>query len=355
MGKTVLVGFSGGVDSAMAALLLRERGHAVHGAMMSVRDAEGRGCGADGDREAAETLARTLGISLAVFDCSAAYGREVLGRFRDEYLAGRTPNPCVLCNPLVKFAALPAMAREAGIAFDCFATGHYARIARRGGESVLLRGIDPGKDQSYFLYRLTREQLAGTLFPLGDWTKADVRREAERRGVPAFDKPDSQDFYAGDYAELLGAEDSAGEIVDVRGNVLGTHRGYWRFTPGQRKGLGVAHSEPLYVLRLEPEANRVVAGTREEELSSGCRADRLAFFRRRPEAGERLLGKVRSAQPLRDMIVTETPGGGDGGDGVMRVDFAQPVQGVAPGQSIVLYEQGGDAVLGGGVIREAIR
>ncbi len=352
MRKTVLVGFSGGVDSAMTALLLRERGHAVHGAMMSVRDAEGRGCGADGDRAEAETLADALDIPLSVFDCSAAYGRDVLDRFRDEYLAGRTPNPCVLCNPLVKFAALPAMAREAGIAFDLFATGHYARVGQREGVPVLLRGVDPGKDQSYFLYRLASEQLSRTLFPLGEWTKADVRREAARRGVPVSGKPDSQDFYAGDYAELLGAPDSAGEIVDMRGTVLGTHRGYWRFTPGQRKGLGVAHSEPLYVIRLEPAANRVVVGTWEDGMSVGCCADQLVFSFRRPEAGERIRGKVRSAQPLMEMTVSEAA---DGSGEVMRIDFARPVQGVAPGQSLVLYEQDGDAVLGGGIIREAIR
>ena len=331
----------------MTALLLRERGCVVHGAMMSVRGADGRGCGAEGDAEAAARLAAALDIPFSVFDCSGMYAREVLARFRDEYLAGRTPNPCVMCNPLVKFAALPALAREAGLDFDRFATGHYARIGERGGRPVLLRGVDPGKDQSYFLYRLNGEQLSRTLFPLGEMLKKDLRLEAERRGVPVFDKPDSQDFYAGDYAELLGVRDSEGDIVDEDGRVLGRHRGYWHFTPGQRKGLGVAYREPLYVLRTDPAANRVVVGTRDRQMWTGCLVDQLAFSWRRPIAGERFPGKLRSAQPLKDMIVAEIR------DDAMRVAFDQPIQGVAPGQSLVLYD--GDAVVGGGIIREALR
>lgn len=330
----------------MTALLLRERGCVVHGAMMSVRGADGRGCGADGDADAAARLADALDIPFTVFDCSAAYRREVLDRFRDEYLAGRTPNPCVMCNPMVKFAVLPKSAREAGVDFDCFATGHYARIGDRDGAPVIMRGVDPGKDQSYFLYRLTREQLSRTLFPLGGMLKKDIRLEAERRGVPVFDKPDSQDFYAGDYAELLGVGDSEGDIVDTEGRVLGRHKGYWRFTPGQRKGLGVAYTEPLYVLRTEPGENRVVVGTREQQMWAGCLVDQLVFSWRQPHEGECFQGKLRSAQPLREMAVAEMR------DGTMRVDFAQPIQGVAPGQSLVLYD--GDAVVGGGIIREAL-
>ena len=349
MGEHVLVGFSGGVDSAMTALLLRERGCVVHAAMMSVRGPSGQGCGHDGDVRAAENLARHIGVPLDVFDLSDAYRRLVLDVFREEYLAGRTPNPCILCNPGVKFGLLPEHARAAGIAFDRIATGHYARIEYREalGRHVLLRGLDAGKDQSYFLYRLDAGQLARTLFPLGGFHKTEVREMARARGLPVHDKPDSQDFYAGDYSELLGRDEAEGDIVDSRGKVMGRHRGYWRYTPGQRKGLGVAYHEPLYVIRVEPAENRVVVGTRDEQLCPGCRVGDLRFPGPAPEAGATLMGKLRSAQPLRGMTVADIDGDG------MTVRFAEPIHGVAPGQSLVMYD--GDMVVGGGVIREAVQ
>ena len=332
----------------MTALLLREQGHAVHGALMSVRDASGRGCGAPGDTEAAAALASGLGIPFTVFDCSQAYREVVLGNFRAEYLAGRTPNPCVLCNPNLKFTLLPRLAREAGIDFDFFATGHYARIEYSAelNRHVLLRGVDTGKDQSYFLYRLGADLLARVRFPVGKYTKTVIRGMAKERGVPVFDKPDSQDFYGGDYAELLGVAEAEGEIVDTRGKVLGKHPGYWRFTPGQRKGLGIAFSEPLYVIRIEPERNCVVVGTRDEELSRGCIADNLVFPDGLPEAGASFLGRIRSAQPLRPMRVVRAEGD------EIAVEFDERLQGVAPGQALVLYT--GDMVVGGGVIKAAL-
>lgn len=340
----VLVGFSGGVDSSMAALLLRDRGYEVTAAMMSVADGSGHGCGATEDPAGARELAERLGLPFRVIDCSAAYRTEVLGYFRSEYLAGRTPNPCVKCNVEVKFGLLPRLAREAGTEFDYFATGHYARIGRDAatGRHILRRGADPAKDQSYFLYRLPPETLATTLFPLGDMHKSEVRRLAEELGVPVHDKPDSQDFYAGDYADLLGVEAKEGDIVDARGKVLGRHGGYWNFTPGQRKGLGVAHSEALYVIRVEPESNRVVAGTRDELRGDGCVAGELCFWHGAPAAGTRLSGRVRSAQALRAMEM------GDCVAGRLTVRFREPVHGVAPGQSLVLYD--GDRVVGGGII-----
>lgn len=344
MAKKVLVGFSGGVDSATAALLLRERGFAVTAVMMSVLDASGRGCGAAEGPAAARELADRLDLPFRVIDCSAAYREKVLGYFRSEYLAGRTPNPCVRCNVEVKFGLLPRLAREAGLEFDVFATGHYARVEYDAalGRHVLLRGVDAAKDQSYFLYRLSPETLAGTLFPLGGLCKSEVRRLAAERGAPVFDKPDSQDFYAGDYADLLGVGEMEGEIVDVRGKVLGRHGGYWRFTPGQRKGLGVAFGEALYVLRLEPGANRVVVGTRDEMSGAGCVIGELCFWDGVPASGSVFAGRLRSSQALREMIVGECVGGG------LEVWFRESVHGVAPGQSLVFYD--GDRVVGGGVI-----
>lgn len=346
MANTVLVAFSGGVDSAMTALLLREQGHDVVAAFMSVRgDGPGEGCGAKEDGVAARRLADGLGLPFIAVDCADAYRRLVLDYFRSEYLAGRTPNPCVRCNPLIKFRLLPELAARAGFGFDLFATGHYARIEYRPGlgRHVLSRGVDPSKDQSYFLYRLEAEQLARTMFPLGGMTKKAVRALAAERGLAVHDKPDSQDFQDGGYAGLMRRDPLEGDIVDLDGKTLGRHQGYWNFTPGQRKGLGVAFREPLYVVMVEPERNRVLVGTKAEALSGGCRVADTHFLLPEPAEGARLRGRLRSSQPLRGMTVGKT----DADNGLI-IRFDEPLQGVAPGQSLVLYD--GDDVVGGGII-----
>ena len=334
----------------MAALLLKERGYDVSAVMMTVKDDSGYGCGATEDLDAAKDLAERIGVPLTIVDCAAPYRELVLDYFRQEYLGGRTPNPCVRCNPLIKFGILPALAREMGQRFDYFATGHYARIeySERYDRLVLMRGVDLRKDQSYFLYRLSSEQLAATLFPLGGFTKQEVRAMAAERGLAVHDKPDSQDFYAGDYAELLGKDAVLGDIVDEKGRVVGKHDGYWNFTPGQRKGLGIAHTEPLYVIRVEPEENRVVVGTKAEQLCSGCLINDVHFSLPLPEQGTALLGRMRSSQPLQKMTAGEM----NKKDGTLEIRFAQPQHGIAPGQSLVLYEA--DLVIGGGIIAERL-
>lgn len=221
----VAVGLSGGVDSSVAALLLKERGYDVVGITMKLWRGQYRGgphdacfgAGEAEDIERAAAFAKSFGIEYHVFDCAAQYDKAIVSYFRETYLAGRTPNPCVRCNALMKFGLLPRLAAEAGLAFDRFATGHYARVERRGNRWALLRAKDAAKDQSYFLYRLSQEQLAWQIFPLGELSKPEVRAIARAHGLSAADQPDSQDFYAGDVNELIGAADRPGEIVGTDG------------------------------------------------------------------------------------------------------------------------------------------
>lgn len=347
---------SGGVDSAVAALLLREQGHQVTGLMMTTWDgppATANRCGSGacygpGEEHAvadARAVCAVLGIALRVFDCARAYRDTVVALFRSESLAGRTPNPCVLCNPAMKFGLLPALAREAGLVFDAFATGHYARTRRdeASGRTLLLRAVDRSRDQSYFLHRLTQDQLASARFPLGALAKAEVRRLARDRGLPVSTKPDSQDFYDGDPRELLGVPDRTGPILDANGTVLGEHRGYWHFTIGQRKGLGLAAGTPRYVLALDAKRNAVIVGGASDLLAGGLTT--RGFHAIVENLPARATVKIRSASPDVPCALHV------GADGVT-VRFDEPQAAVAPGQSAVFYD--GDVVLGGGPIAEPL-
>lgn len=349
----ILVGLSGGVDSSVAALILKQQGHEVVGATMSIWGKDGMAAksghknacyGPDEkeDIEEARKIAAQIGIPYYVFNCVEQYEQIVLDNFKSEYIQGRTPNPCVWCNALVKFGVLPLIAKENGIEFDKFATGHYARVEEKDGRFLLKRGIAPHKDQSYFLYRLKQEQLKNIILPLGNYTKDQIRKIAKDNGLEVAEKPDSQDFYDGDYNELLGVKEKDGNIVDLDGKVLGHHKGIWNYTIGQRKGIGVSATEPLYVLELRKDTNEVVIGPADKTFKKELTAVNLNWIAFDKLENERkVYAKIRSTQQLTP--VTITPNGDD-----VDVVFDELQKSIAIGQSVVFYDE--DVVLGGGVI-----
>lgn len=331
------VGISGGVDSAVAALLLQERGYEVFGYTMSL----GRADEELSLNEAREAAAR-LGIGLTVCDFSSCWRAKVIDDLREVALSGRTPNPCVRCNETVKLGLLPERAFADGC--DFFATGHYARTAAdTTGEARLMRAADHAKDQSYFLYRVGRRVLSRLILPLGGMTKAEVRERARAAGFEAAHRGDSQDFCGGDPLAVIGADDREGDIVDIGGKVLARHRGFWRYTVGQRKGLGIGGGTPYYVVRLDARRNEVVVAFREHAEVREFGFSQAVWLR--PEQEIRAVSqdggltvKVRSAGDPKGPVMLE-------GD---RCICPEGILGVAPGQSAVFYR--GGEVLGGGVI-----
>lgn len=357
--KRIAVGMSGGVDSSVAAALLKEEGHDVVGISMEIFDGSrsatpGRkhGCyGADEkeDIELAGAVCNRLGIPFHVIDLKEEYREHVIDYFRQEYLAGRTPNPCITCNRKIKFGFLLEKAREAGIDFDLFATGHYARTVRAGACCFLARAVDKSKDQSYFLYTLALEQLEETLFPLGGMTKMDVRKIAREKGLDTADRAESQDFMGGgDYEGLFEeGEIREGDIVDEAGQCLGQHNGIIRYTIGQRRGLGISAGKPLYVMGIDPEQNRLVVGEKSSLLSAGLVASNVSLTGiKMHELPFRAKVKIRLNHEAADSTLYS------GGENSVKVVFDKPQNAVTPGQSAVFYL--GDMVLGGGTIEKAI-
>lgn len=347
-GARIVVAMSGGVDSSVVAALAQRSGAEVIGVTLQLYDhgaAVGRGksCCAGRDIRDARAVADRLGFAHHVFDYESRFRESVIERFADEYANGRTPVPCISCNQSVKFTDLLAFARELGA--DCLATGHYVQRALGPNGPELHRAADPARDQSYFLFATTRAQLDFLRFPLGGLPKAAVRELARELALIVADKPDSQDICFvpdGDYARIVEKvrpeTAQQGEIVDRGGRVLGTHRGLIHFTVGQRRGLEIGgQSEPLYVLKLEPESRRVVVGPKQALAVRSARLDGVNWLGEGQRDG--LQVKVRSlARPAPARLE---------GD---RVVFQTPEYGVAPGQAAVVYD--GERVLGGGWIAE---
>ncbi|HLM55087.1 MAG TPA: tRNA 2-thiouridine(34) synthase MnmA [Pyrinomonadaceae bacterium] len=364
----IAVAMSGGVDSSAAAAILKDEGHELVGFTMQLWN-QRRGLTVDEDGEPlpsrccslddvydARRVAEELGFPFYVLNLERDFERDVVAPFVESYLGGETPIPCVACNSRLKFASLDRLARSLGC--DKVATGHYARVRydEASGRHRLLRGLDRSKDQTYFLWELTQEQLARSLFPLGEKRKPEVREEARRHRLYVAEKQESQEIcfvpdgdYAGfieRYLEAEGKQDrrpGRGDIVDTGGRVLGEHGGVHRYTVGQRRGLGISRELPLYVVRVEPEENRVVVGDAEELLTEEFAAagvNWIAF----EEPSEPVRADVRIRYRHEEAPATITPAGA----GRVRVRFDQPQRAITPGQAAVFYR--GEEVVGGGWI-----
>mgnify|MGYP004473060123 CR=1 FL=1 len=353
--KRALIAMSGGVDSSLAAKLMQDDGYDCIGCTMRLFHNEDAGlersrtCCSLKDVEDARSVAYELGMRFYVFNFTDDFRNTVIRRFVESYQNGITPNPCIDCNRYMKFGKLFDRAKI--LDCDCVVTGHYARIEERDGRYVLKKAIDSTKDQSYVLYAMTQDQLAHTRFPLGDLCKTHVRALAEQNGFVNADKPDSQDICFvpnGDYAHIIelqtGCKAAAGNFVDRCGNVLGTHRGVIHYTIGQRKGLGIAAGEPLYVCRICPQSNTVMLGRNEDLFSTEADASDFNWISgESPKQAIRCRAKIRYRQAEQWATVTPC------GEHDVHISFDDPQRAVTPGQAAVLYD--GDIVLGGGTIR----
>ncbi|MBE6637115.1 MAG: tRNA 2-thiouridine(34) synthase MnmA [Ruminococcaceae bacterium] len=334
----ILVGLSGGLDSTYAAYLLREAGHEVVGAAVVMHEYT--------DVSSAQAVAEALDIPFVVLDRTQAFTETVISRFLADYAAGRTPNPCVLCNPSVKFGALCDYATTHG--FDAVATGHYASILIENGRYFIRMAEDGGKDQSYVLWRLSQQQLAMLYLPLAGMKKSDIRASAMALGFACAEAKESQEIcfipdndYVGYIERALGRSFPVGHYVDHKGNVIGQHQGLIRYTVGQRKGLGVAFGQPMFVAKLDAVANTVMLVPAGGEYATAMTMHELNFMKLAPQSSGTIEAtvKVRYAAKPSPCTVTFAEN-----EAIVR--FSQPIRAVTPGQSAVIYD-GSDVLLGG--------
>lgn len=357
MSRKVVVGMSGGVDSSVAAWLLKEQGYDVIGVTMQiwqdedteVQEAEGGCCGLSAVDDA-RRVAMDLGIPYYVMNFKEEFRKNVMDYFVGEYVEGRTPNPCIACNRHVKWESL--LRRSIAIGADYIATGHYAQIDRLpGGRYSLKTSVTAAKDQTYALYNLTQEQLSHTLMPVGSYHKEEIRDMAERLGLPVAHKPDSQEIcfipdhdYASFIEEYTGRELPPGNFVDLDGNVLGRHRGITHYTVGQRKGLNLSMGRPVFVVEIRPETNEVVIGDNQDVFTNVLRCGKLNWMAVDGLHGKSMdvLAKIRYSHKGSPCTIREI------GNDMVECRFHEPVRAVTPGQAVVFYD--GDYVAGGGTI-----
>ncbi len=344
--KKVILGMSGGVDSSVAAAILKEEGFDVTGVVFDILGNEVREK-VDSGIEAAKRVAEKLEIHIKILPTNKNFKEMVIGYFVEEYMKGRTPNPCVVCNRLIKFQYLSDISEKEKA--DFVATGHYARVSFDNGRYILIKGRDNSRDQSYFLSLLGRNELKKTIFPLGEMKKDDVDALATKMVLPCL-RGESREICflrGGDYRryleDFLRDTDISGEIVDKDGKIIGRHDGYFAFTVGQRRGISLPSSEPYYVLDIDPENKRVVVGRREDLMTREVRAKDFNWISERPKKDKiRAQGMVRYNQ-------SPAPGTAKiSGDGTVVMEFSEPQFAPASGQTLVLYD--GDVVLGGGFI-----